>query len=117
NRLPYLSDGPPLEREVRRPQDRLLADEDRAEPERAIAVELRVRRAEHGEPPAVGPHERAELGQERVQLVLVPDRVAAHERGSGDDAIGEECTSRRREEVALVAPEREEGQAVAPVRV
>ena len=35
----------------------------------------------------------------------------------GDDAVREERAPRRREEVALVAPEREEREAVAPVRV
>ena len=58
-----------------------------------------------------------QLGEELVDLRLLPDRIAADERRAGDDAVGEERPARRREEIALVAAEREEGEAVGAVRV
>ena len=56
-----------------------------------------------------------ELGEQRVELRGVADRIAADERGARHDAVGEERATRRREEEALVAPQREEGEAVAAV--
>ena len=76
-----------------------------------------VERADDREPPAVRVRDAPELREQRVELRLVADRVAADERGAGDDAVGEERAPRRREEVALVAPQREEREAVAAVRV
>jgi hypothetical protein len=61
--------------------------------------------------------EALEVGEQRVELVRIADGVAADEGCAGDDAIGEEGAVRRGEVVALVAPEGEEGEAVAPVRV
>ena len=82
-----------------------------------VALELLLRRAEHRETPAVRLCDAPELGEQRVELLLVADRVAADQRGAGDDAIREERAPGRREEVALVAAEREEREAVAAVGV
>src|SRR5205085_4363764 len=92
-------------------------EQDRAEPERAIAFEVRLGCAEHGEAPAVRANDAPELGQERVELGLFADWIAADERRARDDAIHEERLPRRREEVALVAAQGEEGEAVAPICV
>ena len=73
--------------------------------------------AEHREPPAARARDAPELGEQRVELRLVADRIAADERRAADDAVGEERAPRRGEEVALVAPQREEREAVAAVRV
>ena len=77
HRLPHLADRPAFERERRRMQHRLLADRDRAHAELPVAVEVRLRRADHREPPAVRARDAAELGEQRIELVLVADRVAA----------------------------------------
>ena len=78
---------------------------------------MRLGGADHREPPAVRASDAPELGEELVDLGLVADRIAADERRARDDAVREEGSPRRREEVALVAPQREEGEAVAAVRV
>ena len=51
---------------------------------------MRLGGAEHREAPAVRAHEATELGEQRVELGLVADRVAADERRARDDAVGEE---------------------------
>jgi hypothetical protein len=46
----------------------------------------------------------------------VPDGIAAHERTAADDLVRDEALACRREEVALVPAQAEEGQAVVTVR-
>ena len=69
------------------------------------------------EPPAARTDEASQLGEERLDLRLVTDGIAADKRRSRHDAIGEEGAPGPREEVALVAAQREEGKAVAAVGV
>ena len=115
--LADLADRAAVERELGRAEHRLLPDRDRAQAEPPVAVEMLLGRAEDGEAPAVRLCDAPELGEQRVELLLVADRVGADERGAGDDAVREERPPRRREEVALVAAEGEEREAVAAVRV
>ena len=61
--------------------------------------------------------EALQLGEELVDLVVVSDRVAADEGRSPDDAVREESAAGRREEIALVVPQGEEGEAVAAVGI
>ena len=117
DRLAHLADRAALERELLRPQHGLLPDRDRLEAERAIALEVRVGCADDREPPAAGADEPPQLGEEVVDLRLVADGIAADERRAGDDAVREEGAARGREEIALVAAQREEGEAVAAVRL
>src|SRR5512142_2790102 len=76
-----------------------------------------LRGADDGDPPSVRPGEAAQLAEKIVDLPAVADRVAAHQRGAVHDAVGEEGSSPRGEEVALVAAQGEEGKAVAAVRL
>src|SRR6476469_3783636 len=76
-----------------------------------------LRGAHDRESPATRADDSAELAEEGVDLLVGADGVAADERGSCHDAVGEKGAARRREEVALVAPQREEGEAVAAIRV
>ena len=71
--------------------------------------------ADDGQPPAAGADETAQLREQIVDLGLVADGISADECRPGDDAVREEGTPRGREQVALVAAQREEGEAVAPV--
>ena len=113
--LPDLADLPAFERESIGAKDGLVAELDRAQSEPAIARELLAARPEDRDPPAVRAREPAELGQQLVELVLVPDGIAADERGACDDPVRQEGAPVRREQVALVAAQGEEGQAVAAV--
>src|SRR5262245_27628937 len=117
NGLANLPNRPALEREVGRPDHGLVADRDRSQAEAAVALDLRMRRTEDRDAPAVLVRERAKIGQEVVELVLVPHWVAADERDAADDPVREERAPGRREEPALVTAEREEGEAVAAVRL
>ena len=76
---------------------------------------MRVGGADDREPPAARAGDPAQLREEVVDLRLVADRIAADEGRSRDDAVGEKRAARRREEIALVAPQGEEGEAVAAV--
>ena len=58
----------------------------------------------------------AELREELRELLRGADRVAADECCASDDLVREEAPARRREEVGLVAPQAEEGEAVLTVR-
>jgi hypothetical protein len=115
--LAHLADRATLERELAGTEHRLLPDRHRLEPERPIALEVRVGRAHHREPPPVRVHDPPQLREQVVDLSIVADRVPADEGGSRDDAIGEEGAARRREEIALVASQGEEREAVTPVFV
>src|SRR5581483_9460498 len=117
HRLPHLADRTALERELRRHDHGLVADRDRAHAEPLVAAQVLVRRADDRESPAVRVREACEVVEQRIELRLVADGIAADERRTRDDAIGEERPARRREVVALVASQREEGEAVASVRV
>ena len=57
----------------------------------------------------------AEGVQQGAEVRGHADRVAGHESAAVDDAIGEERAAARGEEVALVATEREEREAVVSV--
>ena len=57
----------------------------------------------------------AELGQQLGELLCGANRIAADECGTADDLVREEAAARRGEEVALVAPEAEEREAVLAV--
>ena len=115
--MAHLADRASLERELARVEHGLLPDRDGLEPERAIALEVRVGGADDREPPAARAGDPAQLREEVVDLRLVADRIAADEGRSRDDAVGEKGAARRREEIALVAAQGEEGKAVAAVRV
>ena len=78
---------------------------------------MRVGGADDRVPPPAGASDTAQLQEEVVDLRLVTDRIAADERRSRDDAVGEKSAAGRREEIALVASQREEGEAVAAVRI
>jgi len=82
-----------------------------------VAVELLRRGCEHGESPPAGSRDPGHLPEQRVELSLIADGISAHERAAGDDAIREERASTGREQVALVAAEREEREAVVTVCV
>ena len=105
----------PSSENVLRPHHGLLTDRDRPEPELAITVEMHVGCADDRQPPAAGADETAQLREQVVDLGLVADGIAADECRPGDDAVREEGAPRGREQVALVAAQREEGEAVAPV--
>src|SRR5215471_3143414 len=90
DRLAHLANRASFEREVTRTEHGFLADRHRPEPERAIAIEMRVRRSDDREPPAMRIDDSAQLGEEVVDLRVVPDRIAADEGRSRHDAIGEE---------------------------
>ena len=115
--LAHLADRTSLERELARVEHGLLPDRHGLEPERAIALEMRVGGADDREPPAARAGDPAQLREEVVDLRLVADRIAADEGRSRDDAVGEKRAARRREEIALVATQGEEGKAVAAVHV
>ena len=57
-----------------------------------------------------------ELGEQLEDLRPLADGIAAHESAAADDLVGEEARSARREEVALVAAQAEEREAVVAVR-
>src|SRR3954468_20369872 len=99
--LAHLADRASLERELARVEHGLLPDRDGLEPERAIALEVRVGGADDREPPAARAGDPAQLREEVVDLRLVADGIAADESRSRDDAVGEEGAARRREEIAL----------------
>src|SRR2546430_366447 len=101
--LAHLADRTSLERELARVEHGLLPDRHGLEPERAIALEMRVGGADDREPPAARAGDPAQLREEGVDLRLVADRIAADEGRSRDDAGGEQGAARRREEIALVA--------------
>ena len=65
----------------------------------------------------MGARKALQLGEEGVDLALLPHRVTAHERRAGNHAVGEERATTRGEEIALVAPQREEREAVGAVRL
>ena len=107
----------PSSENSRGPQHRLVPDRDGLEPERAIAVEVLLGRADDRESPAARARDASQLRKQRVDLRLVADGIAADERRARDDAVGEERAAGRREEIALVASQREEREAVAAVAV
>src|SRR5205809_159878 len=117
DRLAHLADRTAVERELARTEHRLVPDRDGLEPERAIAVEVRVGCADHRESPPARTRNPLQLRQQVIDLRLVADGIAADERSSRDDPVGEESTARGREEITLVASQREEGEAVATVAV
>ena len=80
-----------------------------------MTVEVLLGGADDREPPAAGANETAQLREEVVDLRLVADGIAADEGRSTDDAVGEKRAPGGREEVALVASQGEEGEAVAAV--
>jgi hypothetical protein len=90
HRLPDFSDRTAFERELARNEDRLVPDCNRAHAEPLVAHEVLAERADHRKPPAASVREALEVDEETVELALVADRVAADQRGAGDDAIGEE---------------------------
>ena len=92
-----------------------MSDRNRAHAEPPVAVEQALRRPEHGEAPPARMRDSPELEKQGVELLLVTDGIAAHERRAPDDAVGEKRAARRREEEALVAAQREEREAVAAV--
>ena len=78
---------------------------------------MRVGRADHRESPPARTRKPLQLRQQVIDLRLVADGIAADERCSRDDPVGEESTARRREEITLVASQCEEREAVAAVAV
>lgn len=114
--LADLADRPAVEREGAGMDDRFLADLQRTKAERAVQGELRRARAEDRDSPASRPGGAAKVLDEAAERARVADRVSAHQRGSGDDTVGEERRSIGRKEVVLVPAEREECQRVAAVR-
>ncbi len=115
DRLAHLADRAPLERELLRQQHRLLPHRHGFEPELAVPLEVLLGRAHHRQPPPVRARAAPQFGEQQVDLGVVADGIAADEGRPRDDAVGEESAAGRREEVALVAPQREEGKAVAAV--
>ena len=116
--LTHLADRAPLERERRRAQHRLLADrESRAcragGTGRGASAEALITASRQ---PCVRATRRNSASS-ASNSSSVAHRVAADQRRARDDAVREERAPGRREEVALVAPQREERQAVVPVRV
>src|SRR5581483_5320885 len=92
-------------------------DRDRTHAETLVVLQVLAERADDREPPAARVRERLEVGEQRVELGVVADGIAADECRTRDDAIREEGPSARREVVALVAAQGEEREAVRAVRV
>lgn len=115
--LADLADRPAVERERAGMDDRFLAEQQRAKAERAVERELRRACAEDRDSPASGPGGAAKVLDEGGEPPRVADWVPAHQRGSADDPVGQECRSVGREEVVLVPAEREERERVAAVRI
>src|SRR5205085_958364 len=115
DRLPHLADRPSVERELRGPDDRLVAEVHGVEAETAIERnELRTR-TERRDPPPCRACDPPELVEQILDLVGLADRVAADERAAVDDAVREERPSGRREQEPLVAAQREVRETVAPL--
>src|SRR5207237_4920390 len=104
-----------FERELGRADDRLVAEVDRAQAALAVERQELRARAEDRDPPGAVVGEAPEGGEEFRDVAGLADRVAADERAAVHDAVGEERAPARREEVALVAAEREEREAVVAV--
>ena len=114
-RLPHLADRAALERELSRQHDGLVADVERAQPDRVPARHPGAADAEHGDPPRMAMALGKELAQQVGNRVRLADRVARDERDAAGHAVGHERAPLGVEEVRLVAPQREVAQRVAPV--
>ena len=73
--------------------------------------------ADDGEPPPVRTRDAAQLASSASNSSSSPTGSPLTSAVPRDDAVGEERAPGRREEIALVAPQREEREAVAAVRV
>src|SRR5439155_13088625 len=82
---------------------------------RLVEREQALARAQNRDAPTAAPSELTEAFEKSWNLAPVPDRIAADERRPADHRVGEERAAARREEVALVAAQREVRERVAPV--
>lgn len=115
DRLPDLANRPAFERELARADDCLLADLQRPQAGGAVHGQQLGARARDSDAPAARPGGRREVGQQLGELTAVTDRIATDERCPRHDAEGQEGAAAGREEVALVAAQREEVEASAAV--
>src|SRR5439155_20712226 len=116
-RLPHLANRAALERELIRPQHRLVPDRDGAHAEAPVRRKASLRCSEDRQTPATRVRDAPELEEKRIELRLVTNGITAHECRASDDPIGEDRVPRRREEEALVATQGEEREAVAAVGI
>src|SRR5439155_10452350 len=107
DRLPHLPDRPPLERERRRLDDRLVAVVERVKAVAAVDLEAALAGAEDRDAPVALVRECDEAGDEAVESVARTDRVAGDDGDAADDLVREEGGAVGGEEVRLVGPEHE----------
>ncbi len=115
HRLAHLADGPALQRELGRRDDRLVADVERPKALRHAPVAQLAARADHGEAQVVAVGPVHGLGHERAHLGRLADGVAGHQQHPVLDPVADERGACRVPEVLLVGAQLEEAEGVVAV--